>query len=421
MKLHLLAFLAALATAAGPVGSLGADPKVIHALLWTDGEGQSLNHALEAGIEDFEQSHQGKYSVAPEWVAPTGAEGRLDALLASGSTPDLFMTDAVSLKRRIASGNVLALDDALAADPAWGGRFPRPLLELLSSDGHLYAVPIAQTGVFLYYNTKIFRTNGLAVPRMWEDLVRAVHVLSGKGITPIAFSNKEGWEGVVLSQVLAERIGGSGVFAGAAEGRLDAARPALLEAGKALGELVRLGAFPADFQNMTETQATLLFRQGKATMLVSRGRLFATLDFSGSAVKKKASLVPFPLFKNGKGDANSWVVSPDFDLAVSSKSANREGALELMKTYMSDELQQHFAAHIFLPVTQTGLDPEQLVPLQRTAVGLLGSMTRGSLFLDQVLPHDSEAQYADAVRAILAGAAPAVAFAALKHSLTMGK
>jgi ABC-type glycerol-3-phosphate transport system substrate-binding protein len=414
MRLHRFVFLAAFGIVVFSAGSLAADPRVVHALLWTDGEGHSLNHALEAGIEDFEQSHQGRYSVDPEWVLPADAETRLDALLASGSAPDLFMTDAVNLKRRVANGNALALDDAIAADPAWGGRFPRPLLDLLRSDGHLYAVPIAQTGVFLYYNTEIFRTNGLAVPRMWEDLSRAVQVLSGKGITPIAFSNKEGWEGVLLSQVLAERIGGPDVFAAAPEGKLDAALPALLEAGKMLGELVRQGAFPANFRDMTETQATALFTHGKAGMLISRERLFATLDFSGSAVKKKVGLVPFPLLKNGRGDAGSWVASPDFDLAVSPGSANREGALELIKTYMSDDLQLHFAAHIFLPVTRTGLDPEQLVPLQRTAVGLLSGMTQASLFLDQVLPRDVEARYAEAVQAILAGVAPIAALAALK-------
>lgn len=414
MKLYRLVFLTALGIAVFSAGSLAADPQVVHALLWTDGEGQSLNHALEAGIEDFEQSHQGKYRVEPEWVPPADAETRLDALLASGSAPDLFMTDAKNLKRHVAGGGALALDDALAADPAWARRFPLPLLDLLKTDGRLYAVPIAQTGVFLFYNTEIFRANGLPAPRTWEDVTRAVQVLSGKGITPIAFSNKEGWEGVLLSQVLAERIGGPGVFAGAAEGRLDPAQPALLEAGRVLSELVRAGAFPEGFQDMTENQATALFTHGKAGMLISRDRLFATLDFSGSAVKKKAGLLPFPLFKNGKGDAGSWVASPDFNLAISPGSSKREGALELIKTYMSDDLQQHFAAHVFLPVTRTGLDPQLLVPLQRTAVGLLSRMTRASLFLDQLLSPDDEARYAEAVRAILAEAEPAVAFTALK-------
>ena len=408
MKLSRLVFLSVLGLAAG---SLAADPRVIHALLWTDGEGQSLNHALEAGIEDFEQSHVGKYKVDPEWVAPPEAEARLDTLLASDSPPDVFMTDAVSLKRRIAVGAPLALDDFLAADPGWRDRFPRPLLDLLRSDGRLYAVPIAQTSVFLYYNTEIFRGSGLAVPRTWEELTSAVQVLLWKGLIPIAFSNKEGWEGVLLSQVIAERIGGPDVFAGAAEGRLDAARPELQKAGEALSQLVRLGAFPEGFRDLTEAQAISLFRQGKAAMLISRERLFAALNFSGSAVKNKTDLVPFPLFTDGKGDAGSWIASPDFDLVVSRKSANQNVAVEFIKTYMSDDLQQHFAAHIFLPVTMSGMDPEQLVPLQRKALGLLGRMTRASLFLDRALPPGVMARYAEAIRAILAGAAPGPALA----------
>ncbi len=410
MKLLRLALLGVLGLAAG---SLAADPRVIRVVLWTDGEGQPLNHALEAGIEDFEQSHLGKYRVDADWAAPQEAETKLDTLLASDSQPDVFMTDAVSLKRLIAAGAPLALDDSLAADPGWRDRFPRPLLDLLRSDGRLYAVPIAQTSVFLYYNTEILRGSGLAAPRTWEELISAVQVLARKGLIPIAFSNKEGWEGVLLNQILAERIGGPEVFAGAVEGRLDAAGPELQKAGEALSQLARLGAFPAGFQDLTAAQAISLFRQGKAGMLISRERLFATLNFSGSAVKNKTDLVPFPLFTDGKGDAGFWIASPDFDLAVSRKSANQDIAVEFIKTYMSDDLQQHFAAHIFLPVTMSGMDPEQLVPLQRKAVGLLGRMTRASLFLDQALPPAFLARYTDAIRAILAGAAPGPALADL--------
>jgi len=209
--------------------ALAADPPPLRALLWSDGEGGPLNHALEAGLEDFAQASGGKYPVRVEWVAPEQSEARLAELKAAGTPPDVFMTRAADLKRHVATREAYALDGELAKDPKWQERFPAPLLSLLSVRGKTYA-----------------------------DLKKAVQVLRRNGITPIAFGNREGWEGALLSQLIETRLGGGRLFEQTQSGTGEWTDPSLVPAGRVLAELVRLRARLLELQS-TMTGLSLFY------------------------------------------------------------------------------------------------------------------------------------------------------------------
>ena len=392
--------------------ALAADPPPLRALLWSDGEGGPLNHALEAGLEDFAQASGGKYPVRVEWVAPEQSEARLAELKAAGTPPDVFMTRAADLKRHVATRETYALDGELAKDPKWQERFPAPLLSLLSVRGKTYALPITQTVAVVYYHKEIFRKHGLAAPATYADLKKAVQVLRRNGITPIAFGNREGWEGALLSQLIETRLGGGRLFEQTQRGTGDWKDPSLVPAGRVLAELVRLRAFPEGFDEMSNDQAINYFKQGKAGMLVSRDRLFVSLNFSSSAVKDKVDLAPFPTFENG--DTGEWVGSPDFNLVVSEQSKAKEAAVAFLKTYSTAELQEHFAGHAFVPMTSSEIEKNQLVPLLARLLELQSTMTGLSLFYDDVLDPEGSRAYEKAIRTILAGIDPAVAFQRLQ-------
>jgi len=392
--------------------ALAADQQPFRALLWSDGEGGPLNHALEAGLEDFTQASGGRYPVSVEWVAPEKSEAWLAELKAAGTPPDVYMTSAADLKRHVATGEAYALDGELAKDRNWQERFPAPLLSLLSVGGKTYALPITQTVAVVYYNTEIFRKNGLSAPSTYVDLKKVVQVLNRNGITPIAFGNREGWEGALLSQLIETRLGGGQLFEKAQGGTGDWMDPSFLAAGRVLAELVRLKAFPKGFDEMSNDQAVSYFKQGRAGMLVSRDRLFVSLNFSSSAVRNKVALAPFPTFENG--DSNAWVGSPDFNLVVSEQSKAKEAALEFLKTYSTSELQGHFAGHAFVPVTGVEIEKNQLVPLLFSLLELQSNMTRFFLFYNEVLPAGAGRAYEETIRSILTGVDPAAAFQRLQ-------
>ncbi len=389
-----------------------ADARPIRALLWTDGEDGPMSHALMAGIEDFEDANVGS-PVSPEWVTPEVAEARLDSLVAAGNLPDVFMTSPARLAGLAAGGQALALDEVLARDDVWPGRVAPALMEPLRVAGHTYGIPVTQSAGFLYVNTGLLDAHGLTTPRSWTELLAAVGALANAGTTPIAFADKEGWEGVLLSQLVLAGFSDTDRPGEALSGGAAWTDPAILGRGNALAEMARSRPFPARFQDMTSDQATELFRRGKAGMLVSRDRLFAMLDFSDSAVKNQVDVAPVPGPWRG-AQSGSWVGGPDLVLAISSRAADREGSVRLLKTYLSDDIQQPFSAHICLPAAREGLDDSLMVPLERRAVALLSRATRYTAYLDARLPAALLAPYAEAIRKILSGTPPADALAGLR-------
>lgn len=393
-------------------GLLAADPRTFRALLWSDREGGPLNHAMEAGLEEFETASGGKYAITVEWVAPDRSEARLAELEAAGNFPDVFMTRAGDLNKHVEEKAAYALDGELAQDAKWRERFPAPLLRILSVGGKVYAVPIAQTAAVLYYNTEVFEKAGISAPASYEDLKKAIEALNQNGVTPIAFGNREGWEGALLSQVIETRLGGGRHYERLQGSTRAWSDPSFIAAGNVLAELVRLRAFLEGFEEMTNDQAITYFKRGRAGMLVSRDRLFVTLNFSNSAVRGKVNLAEFPSFENG--DPNAWVGSPDFNLVINEKSQAKEAAVGFLKAYSTAELQEHFAGHAFVPAAGAQINKDLLAPLLAKLLEMQSSMTSMSLIFDDAFTVKGAQEYADAIRAILAGLDPGAAFLKLQ-------
>ena len=92
----------------------------------------------------------------------------------------------------------------------------------------------------------------------------------------------------------------------------------------------------------------------------------------------------------------------------------KEEAIRFIKTYSTNELQEHFAAHVFLPISRSDLDDAVLLPLMRKFRQLQKTMTGMSLPFDYTLGPAVRGEYANAIRSILAGGTSAQAFARLQ-------
>jgi ABC-type glycerol-3-phosphate transport system substrate-binding protein len=76
-------------------------------------------------------------------------------------------------------------------------------------NGKVYCVPMsANAQSVLFYNTKLLADNGMAPPKTYDDVLADSAVLKGKGITPIALGDKDGWPGAQLWMTfVAQRCG----------------------------------------------------------------------------------------------------------------------------------------------------------------------------------------------------------------------
>jgi len=62
-----------------------------------------------------------------------------------------------------------------------------------TDSGTLFAVPIACQYTGILYNKKIFRENGIKIPKTWNEFIAVCEKLKSNGVTPLMFQGKDAW------------------------------------------------------------------------------------------------------------------------------------------------------------------------------------------------------------------------------------
>ncbi len=74
------------------------------------------------------------------------------------------------------------------------GKFPKGLIDIISSKGEIYSVPVnIHRSNVLWYNKRIFSASRLAPPKTLGELVRVAEKLASRGITPLALGDNGIW------------------------------------------------------------------------------------------------------------------------------------------------------------------------------------------------------------------------------------
>ena len=75
-------------------------------------------------------------------------------------------------------------------------------------DGHYYFVPIYNYPWAVFYRKSLFKANGYTVPRTWDQFIALAKKMKTDGLTPIAFTDKDGWPAMGTFDILNMRING---------------------------------------------------------------------------------------------------------------------------------------------------------------------------------------------------------------------
>lgn len=93
----------------------------------------------------------------------------------------------------VAADKMEPLDD-FYKENEWMDKFPEELIDLVSSDGHIWSVPVdIHRGNVLFYNMKVFEENGVEVPTTFDEFFTAADKLQAVGVVPLALGDKESW------------------------------------------------------------------------------------------------------------------------------------------------------------------------------------------------------------------------------------
>jgi multiple sugar transport system substrate-binding protein len=97
-------------------------------------------------------------------------------------------------------------------DDVWQTLKPHfsPALQAASKglDGHFYFVPIYNYPWAVFYRKSVFAKNGYTVPKTWDQFLALAKKMKADGLTPIAFTDKDGWPAMGTFDILNMRING---------------------------------------------------------------------------------------------------------------------------------------------------------------------------------------------------------------------
>jgi glucose/mannose transport system substrate-binding protein len=167
--------------------------------------------ALEAVVGVFQRQYPNQTVNNSLALGSTDARESLRTRILDGTPPDTFQANGgwdlmtwVRYNPLDDSENKMEAIETLADTQGWRSVIPEPVLETVSYNGSIYAVPLNVHRVnVLFFNKKLFDQNGIAVPTTLDELFAVAARFKELGITPIALGSKGAW---TLSLLLFENL-----------------------------------------------------------------------------------------------------------------------------------------------------------------------------------------------------------------------
>jgi glucose/mannose transport system substrate-binding protein len=204
--------LVAALVAAPLLGSVGGGRAgQVEIYSWWTGPGEE--DGLRAMVADFQARNPGVHVVnaTVSGGAGTNAKAILASRLLAGDPPDSYQRHAgLELADDVHSGKVRDLT-GLYAEQGWTAVLPKGLLDNLTIDGKVYAVPVnIHRANLIWYRPATLRSLGIAgPPRSWGEFLQQAAIIRAKGLTPLTLG-PEWTQKHLLETVLLGELGPDG-------------------------------------------------------------------------------------------------------------------------------------------------------------------------------------------------------------------
>ncbi len=330
--MRLTAIIAALAAT-----TMLSAPGATHAqtsktVVWAVQSGQSKT--FDAAVARWNKNHPGQ-PIELQQFANDPYKDKIRIALGAKQGPALMYSwGGGVLQSYVAAGYVDPI-----TDPAINDRYLDAVRANVTFGGKTYAAAANNMApVVLLYNKAVLQKAGITVPATWDDLLKAVEVLKGQGVLPIALAGQSKWPELPYLAYLTDRIGGPEVFDAISANKPDAwSNPAVIDALTRIQALVKAGAFGQSFSSIAyETGAAdALLYTGRAAMMLQLSGSYTNIKNTNPAFVAAGTLgyAPFPTVAGGKGDPSNITGNPSNYWAVTSATPqeNKDVALAFLR------------------------------------------------------------------------------------------
>ena len=221
----------------------------------------------QAIADEFSKNNEYGVNVKYEFYENEQYKTKLTTLMASNSVPDIFFTWELSyLQPFVEGGKVFSLQEAMDQDEEWKNSFSEGVLEPLTFDGELYAIPTQKSFCVMFYNKKIFTDNGLTVPTTYEEFIEVCDTLVTNGETPMALAATDAWIPAEFIQQISNGIEGMDLYDGIIKGNKKWNDAVHVKAATEAQIMIDKGYFQDGMLGMSAEEARSQFMNGKTAM-----------------------------------------------------------------------------------------------------------------------------------------------------------
>ena len=322
MKKRLILVLAALALVSTSLAQVQLDFWV-----WVAGD-------LTQQLADTYSEQNPGVKVNVREIVSTTYDAVLQTAMQGGQGPDVILARPNPILSEYAKAGMFMRVDEVIPDVF---SYPKVLIDSVSYDGGVYAVPSALQTLQVFYNKDIFNQYGLTVPKTQAELLQAAQKLSAAGVTPFFVPGKEGWALNILPEVIGVSFLGPEFIQGLLAGKHHFTDPefvSLLEFIKELSPYFQRNFSAANYNDMATA-----FSFGEAAMVFD-GSWMPTNYLSNNP---DLALGTFPWPPKTAGQQAYIYAYSDGGVAVNAASKHRDEAVAFVTWLASKEGNQQRA------------------------------------------------------------------------------
>lgn len=338
-------------------------------------------------VDGFNESNEYGVKVEIQNVVHSDYKTKLTTMMASDSETDIIFTWELGYLGNFVNGNkIVSLQKYLDEDEDWKNSFNGGILDPLTYDGEVYAIPTQQSTAIMYYNKAIFDEYNLEVPTTYDEYVQVCDTLKENGVTPVALASTadDAWLVSQYIQQLSNGIKGEDLFNSIKDGTGKWNDEGMIEAGKLFQEEVNKGYFEDGFTGVSGDEAKLMFANGQTAMYFNGCWEISNLDKKENAAEAEnfSCFIMPPVNEEYAGVA---VGSVDTSYAVTKNCKNVDAAVALLK-YMTNEDSTSLLLYDYgrIPSTNIEIDDSKLTPLCADFVNLLSTVNAQTPWFDRV-------------------------------------
>jgi multiple sugar transport system substrate-binding protein len=363
----------------------------------SDGGGGSDTKTVKFGLNEAEGSgpaYDRAIGMTNAYAEATGVEVSVNAVdhntfqeslntYLQGSPDDVFTWFAGYRMAQLARDGLIS--DVSSAWPIDG--LADSFKTASTADGKQYFVPAQYYPWAVFYRKSVFADNGFVVPETFDDFKALMDDMQGKGITPFAFGDKDGWPAMGTFDILNMRLNGFDFHMS-------------LMAGDEAWD-------GAEVKNVFSTWATLLpyhqkdplgrtWQEAATSMANGESGMYLLGTFVADAIPDvidDLDFFTFPALDDSIG--NDALDAPIDGFCLAAAGKNQEAGLEMIKWLGSAEAADAANANAAAPMiaANSGASTESYSELQKKSAEVVQAAGNIAQFLDR----DTDSNFASTV------------------------